>query len=197
MPAPLAKCAKVQFRRPASGAPHRKHRQGGEDAAGGIQFQGHGCEHPRTLRIAAHRPCEIGRIGGSERRVDKPGRLPVGRKGDTRGVAQHTLLHQFAPHDLRARFQVVDRDPGVDSSPPGGGPGRRRPSRVGWLPPRPPRCPGDQSAVRRRWPRTRPPSPIRDTSSPWPWVEIVSSPSGSIAVWMLKAAVFGGPPDRP
>ena len=28
------------------------------------------------------------------------------------------------------------------------------------------------------------------TSSPWPWVEIVSSPSGSIAVWMLKPAVL-------
>ena len=25
-----------------------------------------------------------------------------------------------------------------------------------------------------------------DTNSPWPWVEIVTSPSGSIAVWMLR-----------
>ena len=57
---------------------NRKHLQRREGAGGGVHFQGHGAEQPLPHRIAAHRPREVGRIGGGERLVEEPGRLPVG-----------------------------------------------------------------------------------------------------------------------
>ena len=61
----------VAYLRPAPReAIHRKHRQGDEDAAAGVHFQGHGAEPPLPDCIAAHRPREVGRIGAGERLVD-------------------------------------------------------------------------------------------------------------------------------
>ena len=82
----------------------------------GVHFQGYGAEQPLPHRIAAHRPREGGRIGGGERLVDEPGRLPVGLQRDARGVEQHALPHQVAAQQARTRFQVVERDSGRDSS---------------------------------------------------------------------------------
>ena len=52
---------------------NRHHRKRREDAVAGVHFQGHGAEQPLPHRIAAHRPCEVGRIGAGERLVDEPG----------------------------------------------------------------------------------------------------------------------------
>ena len=104
---------------------NRHHRNRREDARAVIHFQGHGGKQIPPWRTAAHRPCEVGRIGVGERLVDKPGRLPVGLQRDARAVEQHTLSHQVAVHQPRTRFQVVERDPGVDS-PSCGAPGRWR-----------------------------------------------------------------------
>ena len=43
--------------------------------------------HPSPT--ASHRPHEVGRIGGGERLVDEPGRLPVGLQRDPHGIATH------------------------------------------------------------------------------------------------------------
>ena len=57
--------------------------------------------HPSPT--ASHRPHEVGRIGGGERLVDEPGRLPVGLQRDPHGIAWHALPHQVAPHQPRIR----------------------------------------------------------------------------------------------
>ena len=95
---------------------HRKHRQGDEGAGAGVHFQGHGGEPPLPNCIATHRPREVGRIDAGERRVEEPGRLPVSLQRNGHGVEQHALSQQFAPQRARTRFQVVERDPGGDSS---------------------------------------------------------------------------------
>ena len=58
--------------------------------------------------------------------------------------------------------------------------GKRTSLTGGLAPPRPRRCREGQSGASRRWDRPNAPSPT--PRSPRPWVEIVSSPGGSIAV---------------
>ena len=116
---PIGEMRKVQGRLRAAASPiHGKQRQGEEDAGAGVHFQGHGAEPSPAGCIAAHRPREVGRIGGGERRINEPGRLPVGRQRNRHLFEHGTRAQQFATHLHRFLFQVVDRDPGGDSSLP-------------------------------------------------------------------------------
>ena len=45
----------------------RHRRKRGKSTGAGVHFQDHGAEQPLPDRIAAHRPREVGRIGGGER----------------------------------------------------------------------------------------------------------------------------------
>ena len=165
---------------------HRQDGQCRKDAVAGIHFQGHCRKQPLPCRGAAHRPHEIGRIGAREHLVDEPGILAVGRQRDIRGVEPHALLHQVAPHQFRARFQVVDRNPRVE-------PVLLAPHRDDDLPEvglAPTPAPPTSERSKRRTP---PMGPLEttftdpDNRSPRPWVEIVSTPNGSIPVWTVRA----------
>ena len=62
----------------------------------------------------AHRPHEVGRIGGGERLVDEPGRLPVGLQGDLHLFEHSAFTHQSAAHHYPFFSRVVNCGGGAD-----------------------------------------------------------------------------------